>query len=405
MCWRSWPTARSERSNSSSALALRIPSEVPRTIVCELVRQVVVLAKNARTNRLLPILPPHDFEYLDLDSQSHSIIRRLENKTRNLIRSKDVDPWRMSAKWLLQLFGSRDIGLISLDNSIALVRALCEEGFDGPIILVQHGTNHFSYDQPVSTVLPNSILLSWGEREVATYSLYGCRTQYVVPVGSIESYNYSESNTLFVPITKRNQICIVSEYRDDQSEQGDDYMKMRVASWTILLSQLRSCMSALDLTAHIALRPTIFGATESAQREYFAEALGQGCRFTSHDEPYSSYKLIDNSEMVFGLQSAMLTESIGRNKKVIFVNPLNDDRMVPPLGGLCGANGLSTDELIKHVKTVLSLSIAEYQESLHPSIDYLIRPNFDTGHALVLASTLLRRGCSAAEIAAGLSHL
>lgn len=364
-------------------------------------RKVLLLAKNARSDRLTSVLSSIDFQYIDLQRINYSIRRRIGNKVRSSFRghSRSSSSERMAAKALISEVGKSDAGIVSLDNSISLMRALVDEGFDGPILLVQHGTNNFSYGQEAPVVLPNSLLLSWGDREVSSYGLNGYRTEFVVPIGSILNYEYLKSQQSQVSLVASDQICIVSEFRDDQDEQLDDYMTQRVRSWSIILNQLRICAETLQMSLHVALRPSIFGARSAAkQRQYFTDSLGHSVSFSEHDSMYSSYSTIDRSEITVGLQSALLAESIGRNRKVVYLNPLNDSRMRSPLTGLCTAAGLSLEELVVHMKKVRLASIDQFQDSIRPSLDYLIRRNLDTREAILLATSLLKNGCSAAEI-------
>lgn len=371
-------------------------------------RNVFVLAKNSRSERLRSVLSPADFQYLDLRLVKVPITSRIGNRLNGLFhgQKRHSSSEQMTARALMHQIGREDAGIVSLDNSISLIHALVNEGFKGPILLIQHGTNSFSYGQEAPVVLPNSLLLSWGGREVSTYSLNGCRAEFVVPIGSILNYEYSKSQQFLETSVQSDQICIVSEFRDDQDEQSDDYMTHRVHSWSIILGQLRKCAEVLQMKLRVALRPSVFGAASvTRQKQYFANFLGQSCSFSEHDSLFSSYSMIDSSEIVVGLQSALLAESMGRNKKVVYLNPLNDTRMQPPLTGLCAAVGLNLDELVGHLRKVRSASIDEYQGSVHPSLGHLIRRDFDTRGAIVLAGSLFKRGCSAAETTSVLSRL
>lgn len=371
-------------------------------------RDVYVIAKNPRTDRLKFALPSSEFRYVDLATVRTSIAKRVG---RRLLRAMDISSSQKSsetlaAEALMRRFNNPRAAIISLDNSITFVKALIEAGFSGPILLIQHGTNYFSYRREGSEALPNSLLLSWGDREVSTYALYGSHPEFVVPIGSVLNDAYVKSRSNYDLRKIQNRICIVSEFRDDQNEQRDEYMSQRVQNWSLILTQIRECAERLDLEIDIALRPSTFGATsEKRQKQYFTDFLGNRCTFTPHNSEFASYIAVDRSEVTIGLQSALLAESISRNNKVVYINPSNDVRLSSPVTGYCTAAGLSTESLIRHISTVFEMTIDTFQQSIKPNLNYLIRRNVDTCAAVRKGGFLLREGKTISEIADVLSHL
>ena len=367
-----------------------------------------MLAKNQRTDRLKVVLSPIEYEYWDLQTLRPSIASRLFSQlSRHVPTSIERNsPERRLARLLLSRTSREDVAFVALDNSISLCRALIAEGFQGPILLVQHGNNNFAYDQQVTEVLDNCILLSWGTREVERYSMAGLRAKYVVPIGSINDYEYRRSQGHRQASQTFSRICVVSEFRDDQDQQHDEYMISRVESWNLILNGVSECAAKLNMETAVALRPSTFGAvSNSAQRRYFLDRLDGRCTFSKHDEPFSSYSLVDSSEVTIGLQSALLTESIGRGNKIIYYNPLSDARLSAPISGLCSYSGLDSEAFVRHVDTVRTSTIDHYIKSLSNDSNYLIRGDLDTSQAIQTAVEMLRRGLEVAEISAVLSLL
>ena len=371
-------------------------------------REVYVISKNPKTDRLKFALPSTEFHYLELSTIKTSVVKRVTRRLNGLMKgSRSPGSYeKLVAEALAQSLGDSGAAIIALDNSITFIRALVETNFSGPVLLIQHGGNYFSYRPEASVVLPNSLLLSWGNREILSYGFLGCRPEFVVPVGSVLNDAYVKSRRDYDFKKRKNRICIVSEFRDDQHEQYDNYMSQRVHSWSIILTQIRECAERLNLEIDVALRPGVFGATsQERQKQYFTQFLGNRCTFTEHNSEFASYRAVDRSEVTVGLQSALLAESLGRDNKVVYINPLNDVRLKSPITGYCTADGLSTTELIRHISTVLGISIDTFQKSIQPSLKYLIRRNVDTSAAIRLAGSLLREGRSTSEIEDALYHL
>ena len=74
---------------------------------------------------------------------------------------------------------------------------------------------------------------------------------------------------------------------------------------------------AREKSKHLFIIPrSKFGSPDRAdEAEYFASILGEACHFLEYDSSGSSYKAIDAAEVVVGVDSTLLYESIARGTK------------------------------------------------------------------------------------------
>lgn len=345
---------------------------------------------------------------IGLQGVRDSLIGRVASRVKRILAP--TEDWyagdQGTARGLLRLIGSKDVAIVTLDNSITLIRELRECGFRAPIVLVQHGANHFSYGQDVNKVIENTVLLSWGERECESYSLRGLRPSDIVAVGSILNQQYLDSAHGDLSAEIVADICLVSEFRLDQEDQSDDYMRSRTASWELLLKLVQEASHRIPLKIAVALRPTIFGGGDAPDKQlaYFRDRLGPAIVFSDPRTPFASYHLIDQADITLGLQSALLVESVARGRKVLFCNPLGDDRMTSPVAGVCAFSGNDLTRFIERLQELKTLSTPEYRARLEKSPDYLVATQISPTVALRRACAMLKSGSSASQIASSLAR-
>jgi hypothetical protein len=296
--------------------------------------------------------------------------------------------------------------IVSLDNTNHLAAEFRRAGLTCPIVLVQHGTNSIQYGSSDALTLSNSLLLCFGKREVSQYVLSGYRPEVAVPVGSLLNSHYLRSKPR-IPVSRVDaRVCIMSEYRSDGADQLDNYMVARQDSWDSLLANIRSLPKVLPLSLHVALRPSEFGSgSVTDQVAYFRRRLGYEVTFSAPDSPFSSYSASDCSQVTVGVISASLIESLGRGNKVIFSNPVADDRLNSPLQGICEHRGDNSSSLIERIGEVDQLELQDFESRVLPSVEHVIERQVDAVDAVTTATRMLSAGIAIEDLATQLGPL
>lgn len=370
-------------------------------------RLPVVIMKNRKSERLRLALS-EDCTYVYLSDLKFPLLQRLLSESGRVVASRDSNEnfYRLAAKQIAREFADQEIVIVSLDNTNRLAAEFRRTGLNCPIVLVQHGTNSTQYGAPDALTLPNSLLLCFGKREISQYVLSGCRPEVAVPVGSLLNSHYLRSKPRIPMARVEARVCIISEFRSDGAEQLDDYMVTRQDSWDSLLENIQSLPKVLPLQLHVALRPHEFGSGSVAdQVAYFKKRLGNDVTFSAPDSPFSSYSASDCSQVTLGVMSAALIESLGRGNKVIFSNPLEDDRLNSPLQGICEHRGGHNSSLLERIGEVYQLQHPDFESRILPSVEHVIERRVDAVTAVKTATQMLGSGKSIEDLATGLSPL
>ena len=341
-------------------------------------REIVVLSKNSRSDRLWSALPPSQFRYISIAEVVPKFHSRVANRLSRFARGDSSSAIEGSiARAIIRLLPS-DVGLVALDNSITLVSAIARHHPEIPTLMIQHGCNYFSYNQTVRVEIKNSLLLSWGQREVAGYSLRGVRPRLIRPIGSLLS-----SMTKVQSGQKQQSpanVCVVSEFRSDSNLETEKYMLARQQAWSHLLCWLGRAKQELNVDVVVALRPSTFGSgdTSDQQKRYFTQALGFRPVFSDEQGFNNSYEAVDSSTVVMGLQSGLLFEALSRGKKALFCFPKDSESsLIPPLEGLARLELSSFSQFKQQLSQVLELPTSDFFKSLQPEPDYFVNKQLD----------------------------
>lgn len=164
-------------------------------------------------------------------------------------------------------------------------------------------------------------LFCFGRETKDNYLKYGCDVGRYHIIGSLKDGLYREQ---IQPITdgQRYDICFISQYRPSRFEES---MPMLRENTENILNLLIRFSKEQGKTICIAgsCKPSEAKLEENYYRNAMEDALYD---FICNDEyKYSSYSLIDRSEVSVTVNSTVGIESVGRGKKVLFCN-LSDDK-------------------------------------------------------------------------------
>jgi hypothetical protein len=370
-------------------------------------RSIIVIMKNRRSERLRFALGD-DCKFVYLSDLKFSKLQRLLSKSGRVLanRGSNESFYRLVAQQLAREFTDRKTVIVSLDNSNHLVAEFRRAGVTCPILLVQHGANSVEYGSLDASTLSDSLLLCFGRREVSQYVLSGYRPEFAVPIGSLLNSHYIRNNPR-IPVSQvEARVCIMSEYRSDGDDQLDNYMIARQDSWDLLLESIRLLPRILPLSLHVALRPSDSGSGSAAdQIDYFRKRLGNELTFSVPNSPFSSHTASDSSRVTLGLISTTLIESLGRGNKVIFSNPLADNRLNSPLKGVCEHRGQNSRSLIDRIGEVHQIQLSDFESQVLPSVEHVIERKVDAVDAVRSAIEILRVGNTSEDLATQLGPL
>lgn len=331
--------------------------------------QLLVIGKSKRTHRLSNVLRNYAHVWVDIQDVQSDLMMRVR---RRLHLSDEIDSVRSG---IARLASKYQVNLIvSLDNSILYLNNLEEFGYSGNVLLIQHGTNPTFYSSAPPTPNSRVILLSFGHREVDYYFARGVRPRLIVPVGSLLQCQYLKSpNPIHI---RKRQITVVSEFKLDFG--GDSHADSRNSVWDFLLTELAKFRESNLVEVVVAGRPLELGGNAEQEYRYFERYLGKDFRYVLPDTPFSTYKVIDESELSIGVVSAALSEALSRGSKVLFVNSSNDASLDFAVPGVWTWSLRSQLNLSQSIAVALNTPETVWLESTRHVADYIVRNSKNT---------------------------
>lgn len=219
--------------------------------------------------------------------------------------------------------------LVAIDNKLELLATLTNHSTASKIEchVIQMSTNPIHRDGFRKTTARKVAvtMYSWGAAEQDTYVRNGLTPTRFITIGSAK---HELAKRLYPDLgeLKRWDICLVSMFASQtrQHDKPSESVIHERETMPKLVSLLAPIVSKHDLKMIVAVRAgqqVLVHSSEDEELDFYKTTLGDLASLSDFDQPYASYVAASASRLVVGRTSAMLTEYLGTNSKVLFVNP------------------------------------------------------------------------------------
>jgi surface carbohydrate biosynthesis protein len=211
------------------------------------------------------------------------------------------------------------------------------------------------------------------------------KTEFIA-VGSIRNNSFTPSSE----IRKSNQLVYISQLTNSAmgpDERFADYMGNPISYQEFYAAEKLICDYLSKYCAEHGLKFLVCGkqsSTFTAERDFFSPH-----QVSSRNEPFSSYELLNASEILVSLDSAVGYEFLSRGDRVVIVggrfshHPNKTVREMPdikfgypadlPTDGPFWISDLSESELRARLDSVRSMSDQSWSDLIKPYQDLLMR--------------------------------
>jgi len=172
-------------------------------------------------------------------------------------------------------------------------------------------------------------------------------------------------------------ICLISQWGMTQmynAHKLPDRWKNLGRSVTEVAKTVGYCAIKNNLSVCIALR-----GESKLEKEFYRKYFGNNVSFQIVDKKnYSSYIAASQAEMCIALNSTLATEMFGAGKKVLFINPFDEQWLKPVKEGIWYCTGTDTDTISRKINYLLDLNQNNYISKSSNEMKYIM--NFDSSN-------------------------
>jgi len=228
--------------------------------------------------------------------------------------------------------------LVAVDNKLELLAAVKSRSTatDIDCHVIQMSTNQIHRDAARRRAARKVAvtMYSWGATEQDVYVRNGLTPAKFVTIGSakheLAKRSYSDLGKM-----KRWDICLVSMFASQtrQHHEPSESVIHERETMPKLVSLLVPIVRKHNLKLVVAVRAgqqVLVHSREDEELEFYRMSLGDVADLSNFDQPYASYVAASASRLVVGRSSAMLTEYLDSNSRVLFVNPTSYENFNAP---------------------------------------------------------------------------
>lgn len=251
-----------------------------------------------------------------------------------------------------------------IDNSTTF-HLVCEQCKDIPFIAIQNGGRYVwcARDACPDPKLRYHIdeYYCFGPQVQRLFERYGHDIKRYIPCGSlVGGYFFGSCQKANTKDKEIFDICLISQWMphfSDPRRVPPGWARLNDA--IIRVTELVACFaSEQPVKICVALR------RDNQEERNFYNSYFQGrCVFQERDrQNFSSYRAVSISRLGIALNSTLLSEAFGAGKKVLFVNPFNEERLIPTdIEGPWRINAPTYEAFRDRVIELLQMDMEKYQ--------------------------------------------
>lgn len=357
--------------------SLRNPESVTR-------RPLAVLVDENKSRFLLDLFSEPDFHshfrifVLDLLRMRRSNRHRLFRFRERLARRDNADLERRSeARTVLDVCSRiKARQIVSVDNKLELLTTIVE--LAGPdhiqCSVVQMGSNpvHRSREARLGARKVPVTMFSWGNRELDEYVRAGTVPEKIQPVGSLK-FGLARRNGALSGLgrTKTWDICLVSMFASTRIPHRNPSDSVRYEQMTMpaIVSILKPIVLRHQLKVVVALKAgqgVIVNASDEEEIDFYKSQFGSLVELSNSAVPYASYAAASASRLVIARNSGLLSEFLGSDSRVLYVNPTPFAKFDAPSEIPFRLSQPSESELEAAIFRLLEMSEETYDAHVRP---------------------------------------
>lgn len=223
-------------------------------------------------------------------------------------------------------------------------------------------------DQTVKKIsIPNFICL--GQVDVDNYPRFGHQIDHFYCKGSLRGsyYRYCNPRT---PERNMYEICLVSQYVKEIFNDNDNFLPGFKEAFTEVLHLLKKYLEIHHSHTCVALR-----SSSAEEKKYFSDFFGDLVTIIppNPNDFFSTYRAMDFSEVIIGLNSTAPLEAFGWGKKVLYCNYWGDFEIADFFySGICSITKKDYDAFEKSLSLLLMMDYEEFNQKTKDAQRYMM---------------------------------
>jgi surface carbohydrate biosynthesis protein len=217
--------------------------------------------------------------------------------------------------------------------------------------------------------IPNFICFSQFEIDYYQSKKINVNNFYIggsLNVALYEDFLKNEENKKNI-LNEKFDICLISEPSPGWNKKFLHFEEsiVRIAEYTIKFSKIHK--------KKIAFAGKRVGVAAHDEINFYKRYLKEDFKIIPRNiNKFSSYQLMENSELTIGMNSTMLRENLGKQRKILSCNFTNNSIWDFPISGLCFLKDCKFEDFERRVLEILGASSVEYFSKLNKKPDYIM---------------------------------
>lgn len=283
-------------------------------------------------------------------------------------------------------------GVITFIDNSGLFHLVCKQCNDIPFLAIQNGGRYVwcARDSRPSPELIYHIdeYYCFGPQVKRLFERYGHDIKRYITCGSLVGGYFFNPNESKQSESLVYDICLVSQWQSH-------YSKVHVLP-KVFERLNEAIVSIVEFVARFAFEQRVkvcvaLRTKDIAERDFY-NCFFQGlCIFEEYDRgSFNSYRAVEASNLNIGLNSTLLSEALGAGRKVLFINPFNEEHLIPTeQDGLWRLSEPSYEVFRDRVVELLRMDIGIYRNAAHEAIEDSMSYDFDQPAHMVIRQRLL----------------
>jgi surface carbohydrate biosynthesis protein len=260
---------------------------------------------------------------------------------------------------------------------------------------IQNGTRtlHCTRDTvPFPGVIAMTNYFCFGRRDIDMFSKQKHLIDNYLPVGSLVG-GYYKTQISSGRIKKEYDLCFISQttgielhkYYNENTFYGK-YQTAFVNLQLKLFEYLQTILRKSDYRMAVCLRKD-----SQEEAKFYEEYISDKCIIKYNDrQNYSSYRVVEQSELTISLNSTVLADVFSWGSKVLYANLLDSEWFEMPEAGISYYNKNDYEGFKNKINELINMDIENYRNITHKNAKYICNYNPEKPAHEIIRSTILK---------------